>query len=98
VDFSLSQDVFFKTGRREHRFQIRGEVLNFTNLLSKDWGIGKQFNSLQPIIPQGADANGRPLYRFRNIGSSLLSPDAFLPTSGFGDVWRLQLSLRYIFD
>lgn len=98
IDFSLAQDVFFKTGRRVHRFQIRGDVLNFTNLLNKDWGIGKQFNSLQPLIPAGADANGQPQYRYRTIGGQLLSPDAYLPTSGFGDVWRLQLGLRYIFD
>jgi hypothetical protein len=98
VDLSLTQDVFFKTGRREHRFQVRGDVLNFTNLLSKNWGIGKQFNSLQPLQPAGVNANGEPQYRFRVIGGQLLTPRAYVPTSGFGDVWRLQLTLRYIFD
>lgn len=98
VDFSLAQDLFFRTGSRVHRFQIRGDILNFTNLLNKNWGIGKQFNSLQPLVPQGVDGTGKPLYRFRNIGANLLSPTAYLPTSGFGDVWRLQLGVRYTFD
>ncbi|MGE3468094.1 MAG: TonB-dependent receptor, partial [Pyrinomonadaceae bacterium] len=98
VDFSLSQDVFFRTGSRVHRFQIRGDILNFTNLLNKNWGIGKQFNSLQPLQPAGVNSSGQPQYRYRVIGGQLLSPNAYNPTSGFGDVWRLQLSLRYIFD
>ena len=98
VDFSLAQEVFFKTGRRIHRFQVRGDVINFTNLLNNDWGIGRQFNSLQPLQPAGVSGDGQPQYRFRVIGGQMLSPTAYLPTSGFGDVWRLQLSLRYIFD
>jgi outer membrane receptor protein involved in Fe transport len=98
VDFSLAQDIFFRTGSRVHRFQIRGDILNFTNLLNKNWGIGKQFNSLQPLIPQTVGAGAAPLYRFRNVGANLLSPNAFNPTAGFGDVWRLQLGIRYTFD
>lgn len=98
VDFSLAQEVFFRTGSRVHRFQIRGDILNFTNLLNKDWGIGKQFNSLQPLIPQTVGAGAAPLYRYRNVGANLLSPNAFNPTAGFGDVWRLQLGIRYTLD
>lgn len=98
VDFSLAQEVFFSTHGRKHRFQIRGDILNFTNLLNKNWGIGKQFNSLQPITPAGVDASGRPLYRFRTVGGNLLTPTPYLPTAGFGDVWRLQLGVRYTFD
>lgn len=97
VDFSLSQDVFFRTGSRVHRFQVRGDILNFTNLLNNDWGIGKQFNSLQPLQPAGI-IGGVQQYRYRVTAGQLLSPNAFNPTNNFGDVWRLQLTLRYTFD
>ena len=97
VDLSVTQEVFLKAFGRTHRFQIRGDVLNFGNLLNENWGVGNNFTSTQPLIARGADADGRARYRLRNIGSSLVS-SPYTPSSGLGDVYRVQLTFRYIFD
>lgn len=97
VDLSVTQEVFLKAFGRTHRFQVRGDVLNFGNLLNENWGVGNNFTSTQPLIARGADADGRARYRLRNIGSSLVS-SPYTPSAGLGDVYRVQLTFRYIFD
>jgi hypothetical protein len=95
VDFSIAQDVMFKWGVK-HNFQIRADILNFGNFLNKNWGVGKTYNSLSPLIARGADSQGRALYRLRNIGTSLIS-GSYVPTATLGDVYRIQIGIRYSF-
>ncbi len=97
VDLGITQEVFFMTGTRKHRFQIRADILNFTNLINNNWGQGRAFTTLQPLVPQTPGADGRPLYRMRNLGSSLISTP-YARTAGVADVYRIQLGFRYIFD
>lgn len=97
VDFNVSQDVFAKFLGAQHKLQFRMDILNFGNLLNKNWGVGERFVSNQPLIARGADSQGRALYRLRNIGTSLIS-SSFQPTSGTGDVYRIQLGVRYFFN
>lgn len=103
VDFSARQEVYFKTGNRKHRFQISANILNFGNLLNKEWGLGTVFNvtngvnNATPLVPRGPDSSGRPTYTLNVTGGALLS-DPYRKTAGTGDVYRIQLGLRYIFD
>ncbi|MGB4987722.1 MAG: carboxypeptidase regulatory-like domain-containing protein [Pyrinomonadaceae bacterium] len=97
VDFSVAQDIIARFGKSKHNFQIRADVLNFGNLLSKNWGVGQAFNSTSPLIARGADSSGRALHRLRNFGSNLIS-GSFIPTAGTGDVYRIQIGLRYTFN
>ncbi|CAN5912838.1 hypothetical protein BH11GEM1_BH11GEM1_02280 [soil metagenome] len=62
------------------------DILNLDNLLNHNWGAGQRFVSNQPLIPQGADANGALLYRLRNIGTDLLPPATYQNTVGINDV------------
>lgn len=97
VDFSVAQDIIARFRNTEHKFQVRADILNFGNLLNKNWGVGNAFNSTSPLIARGADAQGRPLYRLRNFGSNLIT-GSFIPTAGVGDVYRIQIGFRYIFN
>jgi len=97
ADVSLAQDLFFKFKGTTQKFQVRFDVLNFGNMLNKNWGVGEAFNSLQPLIARGADAQGRALYRFRNVDTSLIS-GSYIKTAGVTDVYRVQIGLRYIFN
>jgi len=98
VDLSVAQDIIARIGKTKHTFQVRADILNFGNLLNSNWGVGQRFNSLQPLIARGADPQGRALYRLRNFGSDLLSPVSYSPTSGIGDVYRIQIGIRYTFN
>jgi Carboxypeptidase regulatory-like domain len=97
VDFSVAQDIIARFRNTEHKFQIRADILNFGNLLNKNWGVGNAFNSTSPLIARGADSNGRALYRLRNFGSNLIN-GSYIPTAGVGDVYRIQIGFRYIFN
>jgi hypothetical protein len=97
VDVGVAQEVFTNLLGKRNTLQFRVDILNFGNLLNKNWGVGERFVTTSPLISQGADAQGKSLYRLRNIGTQLISK-TFEPTSSLSDVYRIQLSVRYMFN
>jgi hypothetical protein len=97
ADLSIAQDIFGNLFGNRQGLQIRLDILNFTNLLNKNWGVGQIPVSTQPLIARGADSQGRALYRLRNIGDKLIST-TFQQSATINDVYRLQLSIRYLFN
>jgi len=103
MDLSLSQDVFKNIGGKRQRFQFRADVINFGNLLNKNWGVSQRLISNSPlIVPTAAqggpvDAQGRAQYRLRVINSQLMTT-SYQQTSDLGDVYKVMLSFRYFFN
>jgi outer membrane receptor for ferrienterochelin and colicin len=101
ADFSVTQDIFKNIGGQRNSLQLRADIQNVGNLLNKNWGGAQRVISNQPLVARptpttGATA-GVPLYRFRNIGTSLLD-QTFQRTTDINDVWRMQIGLRYTFN
>jgi hypothetical protein len=103
ADVSFAQQLFTNIGGKKNTLEFRVDILNFGNWIDSDYGVGKTFNSTQPIVvpsaAQGgvASADGRPQYRMRNFGTSLIT-ETYRATAGVADVWRMQFGLRYIFN
>ena len=97
ADLAFSQDLSKLIGRVNNSLQLRVDILNVGNLLSKDWGVGQRAVSTSPLLSQGADAQGRALYRLRAFNNKLMDT-TFEPTSGFGDVYQVQFGVRYTFN
>jgi len=97
MDLSLTQDIVRTVAGKPNRLQVRMDVLNFTNLLNSDWGRSYSFVSTSPLVPAGVDAQNRPQYRMRTVGTSLLSK-SFQRNSTTSDVFRIQLGVRYTFN
>ena len=97
MDLSISQDIVRSFMDRPNKLQVRMDILNFTNLLNSDWGRSYSFVSTSPLIPAGVDGTGRPIFRMRTSGTSLLSRST-QRNSGTGDVFRIQLGVRYTFN
>jgi len=97
ADLSIVQDFHQTFLGYKNSLQFRVDVLNLTNLLNKNWGVGQTFTTLQPLIARGADSNGRALYRLANIGGELIK-SSYRKTSTINDVWRIQIGLRYLFN
>ena len=103
MDLSVSQDVFKNIGGKRQRFQFRADVINFGNLLNKDWGVSQRLISNSPlIVPTAAqggpvDAQGRAQYRLRVINNQLMTT-SLQQTSDLGDVYKVLLSFRYFFN
>ena len=106
VDFSVAQDIIATIGKSRHTFQVRADVLNFGNLLNSNWGGGQAFTSLQPLVTTSSSSSSTcrvpsattaATYCLRTIGGSPLS-NSYTPTANTGDVYRIQIGIRYIFN
>lgn len=98
ADVSITQDIFARLGGQKNTLQLRFDILNFGNLLNDNWGQGLRVINNRPLVARGADANGRALYRMANLNPTTLISKSFERTAGTGDVWRMQLGLRYLFN
>ena len=71
--------MFKNIGGKRQRFQFRADVINFGNLLNKNWGVSQRLISNSPlIVPTAAqggpvDAQGRAQYRLRVINNELMT-------------------------
>jgi hypothetical protein len=101
ADMSISQDLSTMVRGTRNGLQLRADILNFTNMLNSDWGIGHRMVSNSPLVSPSADAQGALQYRMRNIpgdGQFELMTETFQRTASLSDVWRMQFSLRYTFN
>jgi len=101
VDLSLTQDVFKALGGRRHSGQIRLDVINFGNLLNKNWGVGQRLVNSQILTTPTADAAGALSYRLQlNGGNYITNPyqSSTNFTSTNSDVYVMMLSFRYTFN
>jgi outer membrane receptor protein involved in Fe transport len=98
ADVSITQDIFANFGGKKNTLQVRFDILNFGNLLNDNWGQGFRAINNRPLVARGADAQGRALYRMATQSASELLSRSFERTANTGDVWRMQLGLRYIFN
>jgi hypothetical protein len=102
LDLGITQDVFANVGGERHRFQFRVDLINFGNLLNKNWGVAQRLVSNSPLIvpsaAQGgpADAQGRMQYRMRVVNNQLMS-QSYEQTADLFDVYRVMFSVKYFF-
>jgi hypothetical protein len=96
ADFSLTQEVFTELFGKRNSLQFRMDILNFTNLLSSDWGLSQRFVTTQPLI-NVAPVDGKVLYQLRAVNGKLID-HTFEKTAGIDDVYRIQFGVRYTFN
>lgn len=102
ADLSVVQEVFANFLGKRNSLQFRVDVINFGNLLNKEWGVGEKFtyssnNNVQPLVARPTGTDGKALYRFRNTGTTL-NTKALTADNSINDVWQLMFSLRYNFN
>lgn len=104
VDLSVTQDFYIKIAGQKNAFQFRVDVLNFTNMLNRNWGISQRptaANILNVSQTASSSNNYIPGYTMAlqtdNTGRRFLARDTYQYNSSVNDVWQLQFTLRYIF-
>lgn len=104
IDLSVTQDFYVKIAGQKNTFQFRVDVLNFTNMLNRNWGISQRAtaaNILNVSQAPSSSNNYIPGYTMAlqtdNTGKRFLAKDTFQYNSSVSDVWQLQFTLRYIF-
>jgi hypothetical protein len=97
MDLSVSQDIFRTIRGTRQRFQVRADIINFGNLLNKNWGVSQRLISNSPLTNPAVDAAGRATYRLRVINNQLMTA-SLQQTSDLGDVYKVMVSFRYFFN
>lgn len=97
ADLSIIQEFYGEFIGKRNSLQVRVDILNFTNLLNKDWGVGDNFVTTSPLIFRSIDSEGKPVYRLRSVGGKLIDK-TFQPSASIFDVYRIQLGVRYNFN
>ena len=97
ADASISQDIGRNIAGRPNQLQIRLDILNVTNLIDSDWGVGQGFVTTTPLASAGVDAFGASRYRLAAVGTQLISK-SFQKVVNPADVWRMQLGVRYMLN
>ena len=97
ADLSFSQDIERSWLGNRNSLQLRLDFLNFTNMLNHNWGVGQRTPSLSPLTNPAADANGALGYRLRVINNQLVTK-TLEQTAGLADVYRVQVTVRYLFN
>jgi hypothetical protein len=113
-DFSVIKDFNLNLSGKKNTLQLRMDVLNFGNLLNKNWGVGNRLVASasspfasQPLVFAGLAADGKtPTYRLNTqtvtnpdgSSSTFLLRDTYVNRNSIGDVWVMQFGVRYIFN
>ena len=104
ADLSISQDIGRAIAGQTSRLQIRLDILNFTNWLNHNWGLGQiptlpsaGTGTVAPLIFVGSDLTGAPTYKLENIGTNLIT-QSFQKSVTTNDVWRMNLGVRYMLN
>jgi hypothetical protein len=106
-DVRLLQDFAIKAGNTTHKLQVSLDILNFANLLQKNWG--KQWNVTNQtfsLISYGGMENAgtaanpdysanQPFFTYTAAGQN--GPGNAYFASDPASRWRMQIGLRYIF-
>jgi len=100
LDLSVTQDFFMKISGKKNSFQFRADILNFTNLLNKDWGVTQRVTNVNVLSYRTTTANV-PFYQLATqtdaSGTKALIKDTFQKNASTFDVWQAQFTLRYTF-
>lgn len=104
LDLGITQDFYIKIAGKKNSFQFRADILNFTNLLNRNWGVTQRVTNTRilDVATAPSSTNGfEPVYRLplqtNRDGSRELIKNRFQYNSGVGDVWQAQFTLRYTF-
>ncbi|WP_293952055.1 MULTISPECIES: carboxypeptidase regulatory-like domain-containing protein [unclassified Sphingobacterium] len=111
-DVKVLQDIFTNIGGRKNSLQLSLDVINFGNLLNKNWGIQSRLNNGQllygnkmvPGVSSGkpvlntatTPTTGIPEFNM-NVVNGELPTTPFQNVSTLGTTWQMQLGVRYTF-
>lgn len=98
VNFQLQQDLFTNIGKRKNTLRLQADVLNFLNMLNKNWGhrFVNTFSGNNPLTVASVSTAGVPSYRMGTIAGQLPT-QPFQVSRTLASTWSAQLGIRYIF-
>lgn len=93
LDLKVMQDFYINVHGHRNTLQLGIDIENLPNLLNKSWGLYKQVNNMY-LLSYNAKSGA---YTFPQMGGSTLKK-TYTDYNEFDSTYRIQFSLRYIFD
>ncbi len=95
-DLRIVQDISIVS---KHKFQLTFDVLNFGNLISSTWGIGKTPYQTNLLSFRGIDGSNNAQFTLNTIsGTSDYPTESFRDIVAVSQTWSAQFGVRYIFN
>jgi hypothetical protein len=97
INLNFQQDIFTNIGKRKNTIRLQADVLNFGNMLNKDWGH-RFLNTLSNNNPLQyvSTTNGVAAYRMTLVNGQLPT-NPFQLNRSLASTWSAQIGIRYIF-
>lgn len=94
-DLSVVQEFYMKVNGKKHTLQVRGDILNFGNLLNNGLGVSYNATTFTPLTVASVTA-GVPTYR---LASQIIGgPGSFVKSVSLNNAWQAQIGIRYTFN
>lgn len=94
-DLSVVQEFYMKVSGKKHTLQVRGDILNFGNLLNNGLGVNYNATTTTPLTVASVTA-GVPTYR---LSSAIIGgPGSFVKSASINNAWQAQIGIRYTFN
>jgi len=106
LDLHLAQDFFVKSGKVKNTIEISVDIINFGNLLNRNWGLYQDafngFNSGNVALLRytGIGSDGRAQYSFPYLDKNNLIPvtKSYTYDTSQESRYQAQVGIRYIFN
>ncbi|MEO5891797.1 MAG: carboxypeptidase regulatory-like domain-containing protein [Ferruginibacter sp.] len=101
LDLNITQDISAKVGSERHTLRFSLDILNFGNLLNKEWGIIKTPGSSNFLRYEGLGSDGKtPSYSFtyQDANNQVPLVNSFSNNTSILSRWQMQLGFRYLFN
>ena len=98
IDMRLLQDFSLKLGSKKHSLQFSMDVLNFTNMLNRNWGnrYRQVYSNARLLRWVSNTSGGIPQYAMNTV-SGQKPVKTFETSPTVSSTWGMQLGLRYFF-
>lgn len=97
LDLSFQQNFHFKVKEKKNTLQFRFDIINLTNLINRNWGVGWVPSNDAPITIVDIDESNVPTYQLNAVRGELPT-ESYVRSANILDVWQLQFGVRYTFN
>ncbi len=107
LDVNFTQDFYIvnKKTNNKHTLRFSVDLINAGNLINKDWGTYKVFNTGGSVSSaflkyEGLTADNHPQFSFPYLSASskTVLTSTYKDDTGILSRWQMQFGLRYLFN
>jgi hypothetical protein len=99
LDLRFMHDFHLNVGKKTNTIQLTFDIINFTNMLNKDWGVYYFTpNTTNSSVDPGLSINSRTVSNgVATVNGAYSTPKSTYSIDQFSSRWQAQVGVRYIF-